>query len=219
MLNNRNDGLVDEHTRFLMRFDNNFEVDGYPSPNIEDGLEVKGGEFVTDSIRTGYKYTNMSNSYGMINTSSTLSPDLFGDGDLFTIDFWYKPLAVINACSVGHEWYSGSFYFGIANDNGLCLYFASYRGSYGVNAGSVNVGKWYHVAIVRSLSSRLLCFIDGIFLGHLPYPTYSLRLYNIDFNRQRDNDNDRGSFVIDDFRISDVARWMSDFEPPKRKGL
>lgn len=115
----------------------------------------------------------------MINTSSTLSPDLFGDGDLFTIDFWYKPLAVINACSVGHEWYNGSFYFGIANDNGLCLYFASYRGSYGVNAGSVNVGKWYHVAIVRSLSNRLLCFIDGIFLGHLPYPTYSLRLYNI----------------------------------------
>ena len=30
MLNNRNDDLVDEHTRFLMRFDNNFKVDGYP---------------------------------------------------------------------------------------------------------------------------------------------------------------------------------------------
>lgn len=188
-----------------------------PPPNIEDGLEVKGGEFVTDSIRTGYKYTNTSNSYGMINTSSTLSPDLFGDGALFTIDFWYKPLAVIEACSVGlgHEWYSGSFYFGIANDNGLCLYFASYRGSYGVNAGSVNVGKWYHVAIVRSLSNRLLCFIDGIFLGYLLYPTHSLRSYNIDFNRQRDGDN-RGSFVIDNFRISDVARWVSDFTPPPK---
>lgn len=150
----------------------------------------------------------------MINTSSTLSSDLFRDGDLFTIDFWYKPLAVIDACSVGHEWYNGIFYFGIANDNGLCLYFASYRGLYRVNAGSVNVGKWYHVAIVRSLSDRLLCFIDGIFLGHLPCPTYSLRLYNIDFNRQRDGSN-RASFVIDNFRISDGARWMSDFDPPK----
>lgn len=30
MLNNNNDDLVDEHTRFLMRFDNNFKVDGYP---------------------------------------------------------------------------------------------------------------------------------------------------------------------------------------------
>lgn len=32
MLNNNNDDLVDEHTRFLMRFDNNFKVDGYPPP-------------------------------------------------------------------------------------------------------------------------------------------------------------------------------------------
>lgn len=213
MLNNRNDGLVDEHTRFLMRFDNNFKVDGYPPPNIEDGLSIKGGEFIKDSTRTGYKYTNTSDSYGMIDTSNVLSSIYFNDGDLFTIDFWYKPLVVIGGCAVGHEWYNGSFYFGIANDNGLCLYFASYRGSYGVNAGSVNVGKWYHVAIVRSLSDRLLCFIDGIFLGHLPYPTYSLRLYNIDLNRQRDGSN-RGSFVIDNFRISDVARWVSDFTPP-----
>lgn len=45
MLNNNNDDLVDEHTRFLMRFDNNFKVDGYPLPNIEDGLDIKGGEF------------------------------------------------------------------------------------------------------------------------------------------------------------------------------
>jgi hypothetical protein len=30
MLNNNNDDLVDEHTRFLMRFDNNFKVGGYP---------------------------------------------------------------------------------------------------------------------------------------------------------------------------------------------
>ena len=30
--NNNNDDLVDEHTRFLMRFDNNFKVDGCPPP-------------------------------------------------------------------------------------------------------------------------------------------------------------------------------------------
>lgn len=149
----------------------------------------------------------------MINTSSTLSPDLFGDGDPFTIDFWYKPLVVINACSVGHEWYNGIFYFGIANENGLCLYFATYRGSYGINAGNVNVGKWYHVAMARDINNKLFCFIDGILVGQLRCPSYSLRLYNIDLNRQRDGSN-RGSFVIDNFRISDVARWVSDFTPP-----
>lgn len=218
MLNNNNDDLVDEHTRFLMRFDNNFKVDGYPPPNIEDGLSIKGGEFTTDSTRTGYKYTNTSSSYGMIHTSSVLSSLYFHYGDPFTVDFWYKPLAIINACSVGHEWNSGCFYFGIADDGGLCLYFATHEGSYGINAGNVNVGKWYHVAMARDINNELFCFIDGILVGQLPCRNYPLRSYNIDFNRQMDGDN-RGSFVIDNFRISDVVRWVSNFEPPKRKGL
>lgn len=213
MLNNNNDNLVDEHTRFLMRFDNNFKVDGYPPPNIEDGLSIKGGEFIKDSTRTGYKYTNTSDSYGMIDTSNVLSSIYFNDGDPFTIDFWYKPLVVIDGCAVGHEWFSGIFYFGIANENGLCLYFATYRGSYGINAGNVNVGKWYHVAMARDINNELFCFMDGILVGQLLCPSYSLRLYNIDLNRQRDGSN-RGSFVIDNFRISDVARWVSDFTPP-----
>lgn len=217
MLNNGSDALVDQHTRFLMRFDNDFKVDGYPPLNIEDGLEIKGGEFVTDSIRTGYKYTNTSNSYGMINTSSTLSPDLFGDGDPFTIDFWYKPLVVINACSVGHEWYNGIFYFGIAGTGGLYLWLATYRGSYGDKMADIVIGKWYHIAMVR-VNYTLYGFVDGKRSVSLPCSNISLRYSNIDFNRQRDGSN-RASFVIDNFRISDIARWESDFEPPKRKGL
>lgn len=214
MLNNGSDGLVDQHTRFLMRFDNDFKVDGYPPPNIEDGLEIKGGEFVTDSIRTGYKYTNTSNSYGMINTSSTLSPDLFGDGDPFTIDFWYKPLVVIGACAVGHEWYNGIFYFGISDDAGdLGLYFATRRGSYGSKASDAIIGRWYHIAMVR-VDYTLYGFVDGKRSVSFPCYNISLRYSNIDFNRQRDGSN-RGSFVIDNFRISDVARWTSDFDPPK----
>lgn len=161
-------------------------------PNIEDGLEIKGGEFVTDSIRTGYKYTNTSNSYGMINTSSTLSPDLFGDRDPFTIDFWYKPLVVIGACSVGHEWYDGIFYFGIAETNGsLNLHLATYGGSYGNRMADIVIGKWYHIAMVR-VNNRLYGFVDGKLSVSFPCSNISLRYRNIDFNRQRDGSN-RGS--------------------------
>lgn len=28
---------------------------------------------------------------------------------------------------------------------------------------------------------------------------------------------DNGNFMMDDFRISDIARWESDFEPPKER--
>ena len=212
--NNNNDDLVDEHTRFLMRFDNNFKVDGYPPPNIEDGLSIKGGEFTTDSTRTGYKYTNTSSSYGMIHTSSVLSSLYFHYGDPFTVDFWYKPLAIIKACSVGHEWRNGCFCFGIADEGGLCLYFATYEESYRINAGNVNVGKWYHVAMARDINNKSFCFIDGILVGQTPCRNYPLRSYNIYFNIQMHRDN-RGSFVIDNFRISDVARWVSNFDPPK----
>lgn len=150
----------------------------------------------------------------MINTFSTLSPDLFGDGNPFTIDFWYKPLVVIDACSVGHEWYNGIFYFGIAGDaDDLGLYFATHRGAYGGKASDAIIGRWYHIAMVRD-DYMLYGFVDGKQSGSFPCPNFTLRSCNIDFNRQRDGDN-RGSFVIDDFRISDVARWTSDFDPPK----
>lgn len=183
-------------------------------PNIEDGLEIKGGEFVTDSIRTGYKYTNTPDSYGMINTSRTLSPDLFGDEDPFTIDFWYKPLVVIDACSVGHEWYNGIFYFGIAGyDGDLGLFFATQRGLHGSKASDAIIGRWYHIAMVR-VNHTLYGFVDGKQSVSFPCYDISLRYSNIDFNRQRDGSN-RASFVIDNFRISDVARWTSDFDPPK----
>jgi hypothetical protein len=150
----------------------------------------------------------------MINTSRTLSPDLFGDGDPFTIDFWYKPLAVIDACSVGHEWYSGIFYFGIAGDaSDLGLFFATQRGLNGSKASDAIIGRWYHIAMVR-VNYTLYGFVDGKLSVSFQCYNTSLRQRNIDFNRQRDGSN-RASFVIDDFRISDIARWTSDFDPPK----
>lgn len=150
----------------------------------------------------------------MINTFSTLSPDLFGDGDPFTIDFWYKPLVVINACAVGHEWNNGIFYFGIAGyDGDLDLFFATHRGAYGDKASDVIIGRWYHIAMVR-VNYTLYGFVDGKRSVSFPCFNTSLRYNNIDFNRQRDGSN-RASFVIDNFRISDVARWTSDFDPPK----
>ena len=127
MLNNGSNALVDKHTRFLMRFDNDFKVDGYPSPNIDILLLI--------------------------------------------------------------------------------------RGAMGGRMADIVIGKWYHIAIVR-VNNTLYGFVDGKLSVSLPCFNRGLRYKNIDFNRQRDGSN-RGSFVIDNFRISDVARWTSDFNPPK----
>lgn len=106
------------------------------------------------------------------------------------------------------------FYFGIAETNGsLNLYLATYQGSYGGRMADIVIGKWYHIAMVR-VNNTLYGFVDGKLSVSLPCFNRGLRYKNIDFNRQRDGSN-RGSFVIDNFRISDVARWTSDFNPPK----
>ena len=93
------------------------------------------------------------------------------------------------------------------------MFFATQRGSYGVKASDAIIGRWYHIAMVR-VNYTLYGFVDGKRYVSFPCSNISLRYRNIDFNRQRDGSN-RASFVIDNFRISDVARWTSDFDPPK----
>lgn len=215
-------GLVDQYTKFLMRFDDGFKVQAEP-PSLypEDGLEIKGGYFYPSyDGSSGYAYDSTSDSYGMINTSKMLRAEDFPDYHPFTIDFWYRPMSDKNSCHVGHEWIDGLFFFGQAGteSDGYGLYFATRRGSFGKKIADM-VSRWYHIAIVRKTNSRdVSCFCDGKLCASFYSDTYSLRAKNIDLNRQRDGNN-RGSFVIDDFRISNIARWDSDFEPPKRKGL
>lgn len=93
------------------------------------------------------------------------------------------------------------------------MFFATYRGAYGSKASDAIIGRWYHIAMVR-VNHTLYGFVDGKRYVSFPCSNISLRYCNIDFNRQRDGSN-RESFVIDNFRISDVARWTSDFDPPK----
>lgn len=93
------------------------------------------------------------------------------------------------------------------------MFFATQRGAHGGKASDAIIGRWYHIAMVR-VNYTLYGFVDGKRSVSFPCSNISLRYSNIDFNRQRDGSN-RASFVIDNFRISDVARWTSDFDPPK----
>lgn len=61
----------------------------------------------------------------------------------------------------------------------------------------------------------LRCFVNGILIINTKINnTLSLRSYNLGINTRGDG-MDNGNFMMDDFRISDIARWESDFEPPK----
>ena len=91
---------------------------------------------------------------------------------------------------VEHEYPNGIFYFGVVS-TGTGFYFLFQALQVGWHVDRVEANKWYHIAIVRSSNEydMLRCFVNGILI-------------------------DNGNFMMDDFRISDIARWESDFEPP-----
>lgn len=211
--------MIDDHTRFLMRFNGNFKVEGNPTPTGNFFI-VNNGKLVNDqSIQCVEYRTTEEQSYTILNTEESLLSKFFYDGHPFTIDFWYKSLSGSSRCIIDHQYPDGLFYLGLNATNGFRFRFSTSQASW--DYLDVEVDKWYHIAIIRSIGeyNMLYVFIDGKHWIATKYDNMtSLRSFNIGINARSDG-RDNGDSRIDDFRISDIARWESDFEPPKRKGL
>lgn len=203
-----------------MRFNGNFKVEGNPTPS-GDLFIANNGNLITDGSIQCVQYNEKDPFlYTIINTKESLLPELFYDGHPFTIDFWYKSTNLVTSCLVEHEYPNGIFYFGVVL-TGTGFYFSFQTQQAGWHVDRVEANKWYHIAIVRSSNEYdiLRCFVNGILIINTKTNnTLSLRSYNLGINTRGDG-MDNGNFMMDDFRISDIARWESDFEPPKRKGL
>lgn len=81
----------------------------------------------------------------------------------------------------------------------------------------LSTGTWYHVAIVRN-SATLTCYLNGT----AEATTYNISTYSVNSSQAPLLIGNAGySYAtegfngwIDEFRISKVARWTSDFTPP-----
>ena len=106
-------GGIDDHTRFLMRFNGNFKVEGNPTPSGNLFI-ANNGNLITDGSIQCVQYNKTDPFlYTIINTKESLLPELFYDGHPFTIDFWYKSTNLVTSCLVEHEYPNGIFYFGV----------------------------------------------------------------------------------------------------------
>ncbi|MDD3765982.1 MAG: ZmpA/ZmpB/ZmpC family metallo-endopeptidase-related protein, partial [Eubacteriales bacterium] len=158
---------------------------------------------------------NGSSSYITINNPS----GWFDINKDYTVDFWVK----FNTTSVQALFGSSADWSGvgaIAFHNGSRIsYFASNTGnSWNImneKYGSIPItaGKWYHVAYVRS-GSTLYSFIDG----NLDWsqtistePSFGANTFRIGI---WGNNGYYLNGLIDEFRISDVARHTTSFTPP-----
>lgn len=117
-------GGIDDHTRFLMRFNGNFKVEGNPTPS-GDLFIANNGNLITDGSIQCVQYNEKDPFlYTIINTKESLLPELFYDGHPFTIDFWYKSTNLVTSCLVEHEYPNGIFYFGVVlTGTGFYFYF------------------------------------------------------------------------------------------------
>ena len=117
-------GVIDDHTRFLMRFNGNFKVEGNPTPSGNLFIANNGNLIADGSIQCVQYNEKDPFLYTIINTKESLFPELFYDGHPFTIDFWYKSTNLVTSCLVEHEYPNGIFYFGVVSTGtGFYFYF------------------------------------------------------------------------------------------------
>lgn len=200
------DDKPDKHTVLLLHFDGNVKDE----TGINSGLTRQNITYSTDSkfgqsVKFGY-----SNSYIKIPYKKELLPI---SGQDMTVDFWVKP--------------------NLSNDGMVCLYGNPSSGSYvygvqlGLNKDSIifysgtdNSGLflfspfpqkvWTHIALVlmnnvfyfyingvlkRTFNSNIPNYVNDLLLGIWRDYSYSL------------------NGCIDEYRISNIARWTSNFTP------
>lgn len=146
--------------------------------------------------------------------ASYLSVDLKYSGDI-TVDFW------VNAESGGTEyptpfvWYDGSKrrnYIHVADGS---IWFGQQESSYiEIEASPISKNEWHHIALVRK-GTAMYGFIDGILVGTetVSYDSHDLLIIGVITNAKSST---WFKGYIDEFRVSNIARWAENFTPPTK---
>jgi len=133
--------------------------------------------------------------------------------DNFTIDFWVY--------LTGNP--DNDYIFDIGSNNHFLRMFGSnpkwdfYAGGVYVFQYDVLLSKnaWHHIAIVRSATTTTKLYIDGTLVATYS-SSYSFGSSSLALTVG--NYGGRGAYAanayIEEFRISNIARWTADFTPP-----
>lgn len=132
----------------------------------------------------------------------------------WTIDFWLYRRSTANNTPIISAWGNGNYVLLLINNgNTLSLHKGTSWGSaneIGSIKASTNV--WQHIAIVNK-SNTIKAYLNGVLQCSGYADTGSEA--NLYVNYKEDTRN-YSSFLFDEFRISDIARWTSNFTPPTK---
>lgn len=200
----------DENTLLLLRCDELIDSSSHAHEitNENVGVNVFAGRFGGNAL-----YFN--GSARLLLPSEVMD---VGTGD-FTVDFWVLPNAVDgtraffgNDSDAASNSGSGAVFAGI-NENNAYVFFGRSQVAFDLQWNNpISENKWSHIAFVRS-NGVLHLFVNGVLCASAENTQDYSTLGN-DFVIGADNKTSYFAGWIDDFRISNVARWTENFALP-----
>jgi hypothetical protein len=131
----------------------------------------------------------------------------------FTVEMWIKVTVYehSNFMLAGNSGYAAAVRMMCGPGSvGVYLGYIDGGSAYSIVKADLDPSKFHHAAAVRNGGTFML-FVDGILAGTVAYNPASLSNRPINGTCSINAD----VAYIDELRISDVARWTSNFEPPK----
>ena len=206
---------MDEHTVFLLHFDKE------PISDIT-GKSVSQEGSVTISSNGRFKSCGQFGN-GVLLLDRSWYANLLSTG-YFTIDFWIYPdeenESLLFGCSKAGDGIRqcGSLFLYIYKGLGITFHADNALEPFISTYTYPTLKKWSHIAVVCH-NWNVMIFIDGYLKGEGRLkssflPDYSLRLGGQ--NRRDGNPLYSIKSKIDEFRVSNIARWTSNFTPPTK---
>ena len=202
----------DTDTKLLLHFDNNV---------VDSGTTI---HTITNNSVTFSSGTKKFGSHAAVFAGSEwlTAPDhadwqLGGAaGGDFTIDYWIKTAQTANSRVIGQGSHPNEFFI---RSNGLASEFVKiniggtvYNGLHSTT--TITDDAWHHIAVVRDVNTLRL-FIDGVqedtevVSGNAVNATG-----NLGIGRNESGASEYFDGIIDELRISNVARWVTGFSVP-----
>lgn len=197
--------VVDENTLLLLHFD---------------------GAFRDSSIynRTIYESGNPTlSSDGVFNKSIYIDQGSY----LYTEPLWFKELTNSPQFTIDFRFkLSGYINVGIDDGSTNGMFFRITTGgvieagnhykftNYGISENVTIPSGWNHIAFVCH-SGMIKIYLNGLLVISRAKYAYTFPSGNF-YIGSRSNRNDDFGGYIDEFRISDIARWTSNFTPPTK---
>lgn len=215
-VNNVHINNVDQYTKLLIHMDDSTFKDECGHTVTNNGVVLNT---TTKKFGNASAYFNGSNSYLDVSNN----PDLeFGVND-FTIDCWMYAKSLpssgyfktIYSKRLGDA-YAGGIGVFLTPSSTIVLYATSNNSSWdifaGASIGTITLNTWYHIAVVRK-GNYFYGFINGMntYTSSAITSAIATNSYNVHIGT-----TGNGSFLdgyIDEFRISNIARWTSNFTP------